>query len=90
MGWMPAVAAATGMAAIREELEGRSRPVTVRLGYLLSGVRPDLAQALLPASGSRVPFGTQGRVRRFDPEWKVEDTLLPVSPRLLEPSAVAR
>jgi hypothetical protein len=89
MGWLPAVAATAGLAAIREELEGRSRPVMVRLGYLLSGVRPDIAQALLPAAGSRVPFGTQGRVRRFDPEWQVADTLLPVSPRLLEPSAVA-
>jgi AbiEi antitoxin C-terminal domain len=87
MGWLPPLAATVRLEAVCEELQGRTRPVAVRLGYLLSAVRPDVADALRPAVGAWVPFGTAGRVRRVDPEWHVADSLLPVSPRLLESAA---
>jgi hypothetical protein len=86
LGWLPRAAAAAQQPALDEELAGRARPTRVRLGYLLSGVRPDLARALEPAAGARVPFGDRGRVRRIDPDWNVADALLPVAPDLLEPA----
>jgi AbiEi antitoxin C-terminal domain len=88
LGWLPPLAAAIRWDVVREELVGRSRPALVRLGYLLSGVRPDIAEALRPAVGARVLFGTKGRVRRVDHDWEVADALLPISPRLLDPAPV--
>ena len=87
LGWLPALAARAELPGVQAELQGRSRPVAVRLGYLLSGVRPDISRALAPSVGAKVPFGTKGRVRRTDPEWRVADALLPISPHLLEPSS---
>ena len=68
-----------------DELAGRPRSVQVRLGYLLSGVRPDLVERIRDLAGQRVPFGAAGPVRRVDEAWQVVDTLLPLSPALLEP-----
>lgn len=85
LGWLPRLAAQVRPDRLRAELDGRNRPVAVRLGYLLSGVRPDLAAELRPLVGARVPFGSRGRARRVDPDWHVVDRLLPLSPTLLEP-----
>jgi AbiEi antitoxin C-terminal domain len=87
LGWLPRLAALVRPDRLGAELAGRNRPVSVRLGYLLSGVRPELAADLRPAIGARVPFGTRGRARRVDPTWHVVDRLLPLSPDLLEPWA---
>lgn len=85
LGWLPRAAAAADADRLRAELDRRTRPVVVRLGYLLSGVRPDLAGTFREAIGARVPFGSHGRFRRTDRQWHVVDSLLPISPSLLDP-----
>lgn len=75
-----ASAASVDAAALRLELSGRPRATAVRLAYLLSGVAPVLAKAIMPSGTQRVWFGPRRRVRRYDPARGIADTLLPMSP----------
>lgn len=64
------------------ELSGRPASVKARVGYLLSGVAPDLVEkaGLVPAAGVTW-FGPRNRPTvRFNSRWQVADTLLPFDP----------
>jgi predicted transcriptional regulator of viral defense system len=83
--WLADLAAASVWDGLEAELGGRPRAVAVRAGYLLQGLRPDLAdriQASFPAR-SRVWFGRRGPMLRHDSGWQVADTLLPLDPRTM-------
>lgn len=67
-------------AALRQELVGRPRATAVRLAYLLSGVAPVVAKALMPTGTQRVWFGPRQKVRRYDAARGIADTVLPMAP----------
>lgn len=86
--WLPDLAGDLSGDALQRELCGRSRAVRVRAGYLLAGLRPDLAEPLHDAVRDPVRFGPrQAKVRRYARDWRVIDSLLPVDPRMLEAAA---
>lgn len=80
--WLPDVAYELDSKTVVDELEGRPRSAAVRTGYLLQGMRPDVAEALMEVSPprSRVRFGTGAAVRN-DERWQVSDSILPFDPR---------
>lgn len=83
--WLPDVAYETEGALILAELDSRPLSVWARTGYLLSGMRPDVAEEIrkefIPRSKTR--FGSRKTALRNDEAWKVSDTLLPFDPREL-------
>ena len=83
--WLPDVAYELDAATVLDELEGRPRSVAARTGYLLQGMRPDVADAVMKKSPprSRVRFGT-GPAIRNDERWQVSDSALPFDPREME------
>lgn len=83
--WLPDVAYELDSATVLEELGGRTRAAAARTGYLLQGMRPDVAWAIMerfPAR-SKTRFGT-GEVKRNDERWQVSDSTLPFDPREME------
>lgn len=84
--WLPDVAAEASWSRVMAELLGRPSGVRRRLGYLLSGVRPDLAKQLQvkekpTRDGRWVLFGSADEpYRRDDAVWRVHDSLLPFDP----------
>ena len=89
--WLPDIAAEADAVRLRAELAHRPRAVTTRLAYLLSGLRPELAEDLdaeLDAAGAagKVYFGGRGPLRRHDASRQVADTVLPFDPRTLAPA----
>jgi hypothetical protein len=84
--WFGDLAALAAWDGIGAELEDRAPTVRARAGYLLQGVRPDLAEriaARFPVT-SRTWFGPRGPAFRHDPAWRVADSLLPFDPRALD------
>lgn len=83
--WLPDVAYELEAPALLNELQGRPRSVAARTGYLLQGMRPDVADAVMEASPprSKVRFGT-GPAIRNDERWQVSDAALPFDPREME------
>jgi predicted transcriptional regulator of viral defense system len=84
--WLPDLAAELDGDLLVAELSERPPTVIARAGYLLQGLRPDLAlrlrQAPLPAG--KTWFGPRGKLLRHDARWQIADTLLPFDPRDLE------
>lgn len=87
--WLPELAADLDRDALPTELEGRTVATRVRAGYLLSGLRPDLADLVRDDVGAVVRFGARSdAVRRHDSTWRVNDTALPSHPTTwAEPAA---
>jgi hypothetical protein len=81
--WFPDVAAEASTAEVLSELRGRPATVAARLGYLLQGLRPDIAGQITGPS-TKTWFGPRRTVIRHDSRWQVADTLLPFDPRTLE------
>jgi hypothetical protein len=81
--WLPDVAAEVSAGDILAELRGRPATVTGRLGYLLQGLRPDVAGRITGPS-TKTWFGPRRTMIRHDTRWQVADTLLPFDPRTLE------
>lgn len=82
--WLPDLAADLSTERLAVELSTRPVAVRVRAGYLLSGLRPDLADPLRADTGAPVRFGPRSaKVRRHDPTWRVLDALLQVNPSSL-------
>jgi hypothetical protein len=81
--WLPDLAAQAAWDCLSVELVARPRSVAVRTGYLLQGLRPDLAAQIAQTAPvtSRVWFGPRGKMFRYDTSWLVADTLLPSDPR---------
>lgn len=83
--WLPDLAADLSFERLQVELRGRPTAVRVRTGYLLSGLRPDLAEPLHVEVGAPVRFGPRAaKVRRHDANWRVLDALLPINPKSLK------
>ena len=84
--WLPEVARELDPAALLEELEGRSAATAARTGYLVQGLRPDAASAVMEARppSSAVRFGPRRPALRHDALWLVSDSLLPFDPRDME------
>lgn len=83
--WLPEVAYDADVELVVRELEGRPSSVTARTGYLLQGLRPDIAEVLqrrFPVRGM-ARFGSRARSLRNDPVWQISDTVLPFDPRTL-------
>jgi AbiEi antitoxin C-terminal domain len=81
--WLPDVAAEVTLADVLGELQGRPATVAARIGYLLQGLRPDIAWGITGPS-TKTWFGPRRTVIRHDSRWQVADTLLPFDPRTLE------
>lgn len=81
--WLPDVAAETGRADVLAELDGRAATVAARVGYLLQGLRPDIAGQITGPS-TKTWFGPRRKTIRHDSRWQIADTLLPFDPRTLE------
>jgi len=78
--WLPDLAADLDVDAVRAELAGRPASVHVRTGYLMAGLRPDIAHLGSPAAGGKVWFGPRGPLLRHSATWQVADTVLPFDP----------
>jgi predicted transcriptional regulator of viral defense system len=81
--WLPEVAAEAPADDVLAELQARPATVAARLGYMLQGVRPDIAGQITGPS-TKTWFGPRRAVVRHDSRWQVADTLLPFDPRTLE------
>jgi hypothetical protein len=81
--WLPDVAGEATTEGILAELSERAGTVAARLGYLLQGLRPDIAERVTGPS-TKTWFGPRGTLLRHDNRWQVADTLLPFDPRTLE------
>lgn len=83
--WLPEMAHVLALGRMERELADRPLSVRARTGYLLQGMRPDLAAALWSATpvAGKTWFGPRGKLRRHDATWQIADTLLPFDPRTL-------
>ena len=88
--WLPELAHVLTWEVLKQELEGRTSTVLSRTGYLLQGLRPDVAQEIrdvgLRAKNtvSKTWFGPRRTLIRHDAVWQIADTILPFDPRSLE------
>ena len=84
--WLPDVAYEMDVGRTVEELDGRAASARARTGYLLQGMRPDIAGAIerMGAPTAKVRFGPRQHSIRNDERWKVADTMLPFDPRKME------
>lgn len=80
--WLPELAAEADPDEALRELDGRPTTVAARLGYLLQGLRPDIAQRI-DAPATKTWFGPRRQLVRHDNRWLVADTILPFDPRKL-------
>jgi hypothetical protein len=82
--WLPEVAAEATEDDVLTELGSRAATVSARMGYLLQGMRPDIAERIVgPKTKTR--FGPRSKTLRHDSRWQIADTLLPFDPRTLQP-----
>jgi hypothetical protein len=84
--WLPELAGALSRKPLLIELANRSSAACARTGYLIQGLRPDLASAvreLRPPHG-KTWFGPRGSLLRHDNAWQIADTSLPFDPRTLD------
>ena len=81
--WLPGIAYEMEADRTLKELSERKMSVIARTGYLIQGMRPDIAQAIADVAkpASKVRFGERGKSLRNDEHWKISDTLLPFDPR---------
>ena len=82
--WLPEVAAEATADDVLAELDARTATVSARTGYLLQGLRPDIA-ARIDGPTTKTWFGRRGKTVHHDSRWQIADTLLPFDPRTLEP-----
>lgn len=84
--WLPDIAYEIEAGNVVAELEGRPASVWARTAYLLSGMRPDVADgiAAMFTPRSKIRFGTAGSTLRNDERWMVADATLPFDPRAME------
>ncbi len=84
--WLPDIAYEMDICDILTELDGRPASVWARTAYLLSGMRPDVADGIAAVftPKSKIRFGTGGSAKRCDERWMVADMTLPFDPRTME------
>ncbi len=86
--WLPDVMAEMSTEDTLKELQGRTAATAQRVGYLLQGARPDIAEAVFAAKAPRnvARFG-RGPAKRCSAKWMVADAELPWDPQHLEETA---
>lgn len=86
MEWLPEVAYDATPENVLIELDGRPSSTWARTGYLLQGMRPDIAEKIKANFSPRgkVRFGSSSSALRNDEAWKVVDYVIPFDPRELE------
>lgn len=67
------------------ELKNHNKSTKVRCGYLLSGLRPDIANLLYKEINpkSKIRFGPKQKSIRNNEKWMISDTVLPFNPEEL-------
>jgi hypothetical protein len=87
--WLSVLVAELSWERLSHELGDRPAATRARCGYLLQGMRPDLADAIRAAGPlhGKTWFGPRGPLHRHDNAWQIADTSLPFDPRALEPVA---
>jgi hypothetical protein len=87
--WLPELAPELTWEHLSVELAGRPSATSARTGYLLQGMRPDLASAIgdLGLLHGKTWFGPRGPLLRHDNAWQIADTTLPFDPRTLRAAA---
>jgi hypothetical protein len=80
--WITELSAELNWENLERELLLRSLSVKARLGYLLKGMRPDLAKQIYIAHKPKYKtwFGQRGKLIRHDNHWLIADTVLPFDP----------
>jgi hypothetical protein len=81
--WLPDMAAEASATEILAEVRDRPATVAARLGYMIQGVRPDIA-GQITGPPTKTWFGPRRTVIRHDSHWQIADTLLPFDPRRLK------
>ncbi len=86
--WLPDVMAEMSADNTLTELQGRTAATVQRVGYLLQGTRPDIAEAVFAAKEPKnvARFG-QGHALRTDMKWLVSDAELPWDPQEMRETA---
>ena len=86
MEWLPDVVYESDKDKLLLELANRTDSVKQRTGYLLQGMYPEAAEAIMEITKpkSKVRFGSRGSSLRNDEKWKISDTTLPFSVKELE------
>jgi predicted transcriptional regulator of viral defense system len=84
--WLPELAAELSEEYLLQELTDRNGATVARTGYLLQGLRPDLADAIFKKFPivNKSWFGPRTVLKNHDNHWLVADTILPFDPRKLE------
>lgn len=79
--WLPDVMSEAVASAVIKELEGKSVATGQRVGYLMQGVRSDIANEVFKVVKPRsVAWFGRGKARRTSGKWKVADAKLPWDP----------
>jgi len=81
--WLPDLAELLKVERILEEISNRYDSVIARVGYLLQGMRPDIAEILYQqyTPKNKTWFGSRAPLLRHDNKWLIADTMLPFDPR---------
>jgi len=84
--WFPALAVELSPEKVMDELSQRPQSVKSRAGYLLKGIRPDIADLIYAEYKPKYKtwFGPRRELRRHDNKWLIADTTLPFDPGKLE------
>jgi len=87
--WLPELVGELSWERLSIELANRPAATSARTGYLIQGIRPDLASAVqeLGPPHGKTWFGPRGPLLRHDNTWQVADTSLPFDPRTLRAAA---
>jgi hypothetical protein len=87
--WLPELVGELSWEPLSIELANRPAAASARTGYLIQGMRPDLASAVreLGPPHGKTWFGPRGTLLRHDNTWQVADTSLPFDPRTLGAAA---
>lgn len=83
--WLPELVGELSWERLSIELANRPSATSARTGYLIQGMRPDLASAVrdLGPPHGKTWFGPRGPLLRHDNAWQIADTSLPFDPRTL-------
>jgi len=84
--WLPDLAGLLNSVLLLEEISGRTGAVIARTGYILQGMRPDIADVIYEQNkpGYKTWFGPRAALLRHDNKWLIADTILPFDPRKMD------
>jgi len=85
--WLPDLVYTLDPELLLEEIFNRTNAVIARTGYLIQGMRPDIASLLYSKHkpNCKTWFGARKQLLRHDNKWLIADTTLPFDPRKVEP-----